>query len=590
MANTGKVPEYIQLTKNTKGYDTDYNNVAPSISVAWRPNVQNGLLRRILGDPEQATLRGGYAVSYERQGIGVLTGLYGNNPGGTVTITRSNGNGNLVNAGETWPLLYSSKDRLYPATFAPSVSYPIAIQPNRGSSLSAFAPDIKIASARSWTVGLQRSVSRDMAVEVRYVGTRGVDQWSSLNYNARDIVNNGFLDEFKQAVNNLRANNEFAAANGGQRAGSFAYFGPGSNTSPLPIYYKYIMGTIGDPNNHLNYSTTTWTNTGFTNDMVFLNPNPGNSAGDLDGSATQRANAIAAGLPANFFVLNPAVNQANVTDSGAFSDYNALQVEVRRRLSRGFSASGSYQYAHESGSVFDGFQFGREMVAQGNVRHAIKTQWDYEIPVGRGKRFGTNWNSWVDGALGGWSFKGVGRFQARTFNLGSVRMVGMTHDEAQSLYKFHRVKDPAINNGLETVLMFPDDIIQNTRRAFDTSPGTASGYGALGPPTGRYFAPANHDGCIQVRAGDCAPRTLILRAPWFVRADVGLSKRLPLKGRSSVEVAVEVLNLFDNINFTAAANPGSQATIFQTSTIYMDTDNTYDPGGRLGQLMFRINW
>jgi hypothetical protein len=93
-----------------------------------------------------------------------------------------------------------------------------------------------------------------------------------------------------------------------------------------------------------------------------------------------------------------------------------------------------------------------------------------------------------------------------------------------------------------------------------------------------------------VRAGDCAPRTLILRAPWFVRADVGLSKRLPLKGRSSVEVAVEVLNLFDNINFTAAANPGSQATIFQTSTIYMDTDNTYDPGGRLGQLMFRINW
>jgi len=51
-----------------------------------------------------------------------------------------------------------------------------------------------------------------------------------------------------------------------------------------------------------------------------------------------------------------------------------------------------------------------------------------------------------------------------------------------------------------------------------------------------------------------------------------------------------VLNLLDNINFTPASSPGSSATIFQTTTIYMDANNTYDPGGRLGQLMFRINW
>src|SRR6185295_1254142 len=144
-------------------------------------------------------------------------------------------------------------------------------------------------------------------------------------------------------------------------------------------------------------------------------------------------------------------------------------IELRRRLSRGLSASGSYQFAHESGSVFDGFQFGRTMVPQGNVRHAIKTQWDYEIPVGRGKRFGTNWNSWMDSALGGWSFKGVGRFQARSVNLGTVRLVNMTKDDLQAMYKFRRVKDPTINNGLETVFMLPDDVVQNTRKAFNTS-------------------------------------------------------------------------------------------------------------------------
>ena len=46
-----------------------------------------------------------------------------------------------------------------------------------------------------------------MAIDIRYVGTRGLDQWSTLNYNTRDLENNGFTDEFLLAVNNLKVNN-----------------------------------------------------------------------------------------------------------------------------------------------------------------------------------------------------------------------------------------------------------------------------------------------------------------------------------------------------------------------------------------------
>src|SRR5262249_16279503 len=154
-------------------------------------------------------------------------------------------------------------------------------------------------------------------------------------------------------------------------------------------------------------------------------------------------------------------------------------------------------------------------------------------------------------------------------NLGDVRLVGMTHDELQSMYKFRRVTDPTINNGLETVFMLPDDVILNTRRAFSTSPTSLDGYGALGAPTGRYIAPANYDGCMELRSGDCGLRNVMLRTPWFVRMDVGLTKRLPLHGRSNIELAVQVINLLGNINFDPIANPGSGATVFQTSTIYM---------------------
>jgi len=592
--NTGTVPEYVQLTSNTKGYDTDLNNVAPSISLAWRPNVQSGFLRTLLGDPEQATFRGGYSQSYERQGLAVFTGLYGGNPGSTLTVTRSQANGNLVNAGETWPLTYQDKNRLYDATYPATVVYPIALRANRADSLNAFAPDIHIASARSWTVGFQRAITRDMAVDVRYVGTRGVDQWSTLNYNSRDIETNGFLSEFKNAVANLSANN----AAGGTRTGSFAYFGPGTGTNPLPTYLAYVTAKSGATAQCDSvatcatvYSGTAWTSTAFTNDMIAINPSPFNSADDLDGSATNRANAITAGLPANYFVVNPAVSGNSVTDSGAFSDYHALQIDLRRRLSQGLSASVNYQYAVEGGSAFDGFLHGRTMVDSANIRHAIKTQWDWTIPVGRGQRYLTESNAWVDAVLGGWSFKGVGRFQARMVDFGNVRLVGISRDELQSLYKFTVKTDPASLVGQQRAYMLPDDIVLNTRRAFSTSSSTVSGYSTtLGPPEGRYIAPANYPGCIQVVAGDCAPRTLQLLAPWFARLDVGVSKRFALKGASSIEIAMEVLNLMDNVNFTPLANPGTGETIFSTRTIYQDANNTYDPGGRLGQLMFRINW
>ncbi len=392
-------------------------------------------------------------------------------------------------------------------------------------------------------------------------------------------------------MENLRANNASGVTN---RKGSIAYFGPGTGTAPLPIYLAYLNGrtNAGDAS---AYTGTSWVDSAITGDLVQVWPDPFASATDLDNNLTRRNNAIAAGLPANFFVVNPAVAANQVTDSGAFSDYHALQVDLRRRLSRGLSASVNYQYAIERGSSFLGFKYGREMRDAGNVRHAIKTQWDWTVPVGRGQRFGANMHPILDGILGGWSMNGVGRIQANTVDFGNLRLVGMTPEDVQDMYK-HEIKiNPA--NGLETVYMMPDDVILNTRRAYSVDPTSATGYSALGVPEGRYFAPPETLGCIQKYSGQCAPATLLIRAPWFTRFDVGVTKKFPIKGTMNFEVRADVLNLFDNINFdnagassSTATRAGSSAGIFQTTGIYDDPSNTYDPGGRLGQLMFRFNW
>ena len=62
----GVVPEFVQFTTGTDGYDVDFDNFAPNVGVAWRPNVQTDGCAR--SDPEQATIRGGYSEAYNREG------------------------------------------------------------------------------------------------------------------------------------------------------------------------------------------------------------------------------------------------------------------------------------------------------------------------------------------------------------------------------------------------------------------------------------------------------------------------------------------------------------------------------------------
>ena len=92
--------------------------------------------------------------------------------------------------------------------------------------------------ADTWQAGVTRALGTNMSVEARYVGARSKDNWRTNNYNEINIIENGFLDEFKLAMANLQANN----AAGGTRAGSFAYFGPGTGTAPLPIFLAYFNG------------------------------------------------------------------------------------------------------------------------------------------------------------------------------------------------------------------------------------------------------------------------------------------------------------------------------------------------------------
>jgi hypothetical protein len=194
----------------------------------------------------------------------------------------------------------------------------------------------------------------------------------------------------------------------------------------------------------------------------------------------------------------------------------------------------------------------------------------------------------LNAILGNWEFSGTGRLQRELFDMGSVKIFGMSKKELQKNFK---IRKATASDGSITVYSFPQDIIDNTRRAFNTDPASPTGYGGDGAPSGRYVGPASDPSCIAIYAGDCgAPRQVLLLGPVFSRWDMRFNKKFPFGGKSSFDIGLEVLNVFDNINFNHNATPGGGNGTFQVTSAYTDINTTFDPGGRIGQLVLRFNW
>ena len=555
-------PTYENLGKGVKAYNADWNNLAPSVGVNWTPTPEGGWRRMLLGDSGESSISAGFSRAYDRRGMNDFTGVFGNNPGLTVNANRNLGKGNL-----TVPLLLRDGNlgppQPCPPLPAPKPSgclvsapeYPLTNVDATGS-VNMFDPNLQVPYSDSWTVGFQRALGRATAIEIRYVGTRSRAQWETFNYNEPNILDNGFLDEFKLAQANLQSH--IAAGCGGEgNACSFAYRGPGTGTSPLPVYLAFINGISRDrAGDQTLYTSGSWTNSNFINPLSKFDSDPFTPAGTnsntgLAGSPTRQANAIRAGLPANFFRVNPdMLGGANATGNRGSSAYNALQLQFRRRLTAGFQFDANYSYGRGTLSEHFSFRVPREQLravgGEGDVTHGFKATGFYELPFGQGKRFGTGAGEWTDRLIGGWQVSGTTRLQSgRLFDIGNVRVVGMSESEVRDLFKL-RFEDDTV------IYAWPQSIIDETIKAFSTSATSPTGYSNLGAPSGKYFAPANTPDCIERISndyGDCGVRSFVLTGPMVANFDLSIRKRVRIAGRVQYEFSLDIFNVFNRTTF-----------------------------------------
>jgi hypothetical protein len=251
-------------------------------------------------------------------------------------------------------------------------------------------------------------------------------------------------------------------------------------------------------------------------------------------------------------------------------------------MSQGLQFQMSYVWGRAYLSDFFSFRVPRveslDTGSEGGVEHAFKVNWVYELPFGQGRRFASNAGPVLDRIIGGWQIHGIGRFQSgEIIDFGNVRMVGFDKNDLKEMYGVRKDAD-----GIITYL--PEDVIENTIKAFSTNPTSLDGY-AEGPPSGRYFAPADGPDCIETIAGgygDCGTRNLEINGQLFKNLDLSVVKVVPLTGRVRAEFRVEMLNAFDWVNFNPAATLG-------------DEQNDYEINGLIGspriiQLVSRISW
>jgi hypothetical protein len=615
-------PTYVQYSAKTKGYNTDFNNVGPNLGMAWRPNVQNGIGRTILGDPEIATFNGGYSRSFNRERLDQFLNIYSGNPGQTIPATRSTSVTAfpLLDPGESYPKLYRAGT--LGAPILPGLSFPLAA--DFGDGAWVFDPDIQVPYTDSWNVSFQRGIGKDMVGEIRYVGNTNRYSWSLENWNQVNIFDTGWssmrdgvgtaaVGEYQMAMANLRAN-----VLAGHPERGFAYTGT-DGTVPLPITLAHLMGPSRDPNNPAHYfvggggsgSRGLFTFDTFVGALDPFNANPRGFASNLYLATTSSTqvpagastrlfdNAMLAGYPENFWVLNPLLDSVNVNVNSSNKPLNHQMIlQLRRRLANGLAAQVSYTYSTGSSGRLSDFHLARFQIRSDGVPHAIQALFTYDVPVGRGKRFGANMNPILDGVVGGWTFSGTARAQRQSFRVENAVLVGMTRDEAQAALQDLRFQTDPVTGAI-TVWNIPEDIYTNTRLAYATNEREPTFYGVdstgvslapTGPnaiPTAsgsyRYFAPAGGPDCAIVFYGDCGAQDLWFTGRFFGEMDVRLAKQFQLPGRARFELSAEVFNALMAKNFAYNNfGPGTSSNIFRSTS----TQN----GARTAQIVVRVSW
>jgi hypothetical protein len=269
--------------------------------------------------------------------------------------------------------------------------------PFSNNGITVVDPNFRSAVTNQWSLSVQREIVRNTVLEISYFGRRGYGLMGAYGSNQADIYRNGFL----QGFNEVKAGGESALLNRVLAADTRINAGETASRMIRRLF----------PNDLVN------------NNAAGL---AANFASRLQGG---RSVTDLSGAGPFFFWPFPQFSTVNTIDSNDFSTYNGVELLVERRFSANLFVNANYTFSKSldtrsfdpaftvvsgganqsaSSTPFDvnnrKLNYGR---SDFDRTHALKTTFSYDLPFGRGQRFGGSVGRTANYVIGGWRMAGI---------------------------------------------------------------------------------------------------------------------------------------------------------------------------------------
>jgi hypothetical protein len=127
---------------------------------------------------------------------------------------------------------------------------------------------------------------------------------------------------------------------------------------------------------------------------------------NLNGNTVARSQLLKA-FP-QFIDINSRRNDAS-------SHYESAQVRIEKRFSKGYTVLASYTFSKflEKASLLNAFDADFEKrLSDADIPQRIVVSGIWELPFGKGRKFGTDWHGALNAVAGGWQFQGIWQAQS----------------------------------------------------------------------------------------------------------------------------------------------------------------------------------
>jgi len=551
--------DFIPLNHGTAMYPF-HKNWAPRAGLAYTPKAESGISKWLFGGPGKTSIRAGAGMYYDLIGQPLAQTFSNTTPGLSQSFSNP---ANLLGSAQLprFTTFYSVPAALVPP--APAGGLPLVYPYGAGQS-GAFAITNSIDSqlAAPYTMNLDFTIGRELNhgffLQASYVGR--LSRHSLID---RDLAMPTTLTDpasgqtYYQAMTNLMS--------------AIDLHGATVATVPQQPFFNNMWKTAaGNGLTPTQVWASDYINNSATGDATNTLNNADNAANCINGGPTTfkangAVNHIACSVLGPWAVFNPQFSALSAASSIGKGNYHALQVTVRKRYSFGLQFDLNYTWsksldlgsAQEAAGSFSGFiqntwnPSQQWAVSNYDTTQQVNAFGTYELPVGRGRKFGNGMNKIVDAFVGGWQVTGNWRETTGLPYGCSNGSRWPTDWEVGALCTpLGPIPVSITNNATST-----GGVDKNGGPNLFQNP--ASIIVAAGQPPGQY-------GLFQETfAGQSGIRNNI-RGPGLFNIDSGLYKTftMPYKDTHKLQVRWESFNLTNSVRFSGASLTDTSSTTF----------------------------